>query len=109
MHTDNLLSIKQVCKLTGLVSSTLRFWEKEFEGLLLPLRTMGGQRRYSSETLFLIKEIKKKREQGFSLPEIKRLLMTGNRQRNTQDIELLADRVAEIVKVEIYNYLTHEK
>jgi DNA-binding transcriptional MerR regulator len=109
MKPSDLLTMKQVCELTGLVSSTLRFWEKEFEGLLVPLRTNGGQRRYSSEALLLIKEIKKRRDQGISLPEIKYSLMNGDNRVNTLQIEVLANRVAEIIRNEIYNYLANEK
>ena len=38
---------------------TLRYWEKEFEILLTPPRTQGGQRLYDSVSIHTIKKIKK--------------------------------------------------
>lgn len=104
MRPEQLLSIKQVCDLTGLPSSTLRFWEKEFVGLLAPQRTNGGQRRYNGEALVLIKEIKKLRDRGINLVEIKQTLVMHQEHFKDLKIEFLANRVAEVVKSEIYNY-----
>jgi DNA-binding transcriptional MerR regulator len=104
MRREQLLTIKQVCDLTGLPPSTLRFWEREFEGLLAPPRTNGGQRRYDGETLVLVKEIKKLRDQGINLVEIKQTLVKHQEQYKDLKIEFLANRVAEVVKSEIYNY-----
>ncbi len=39
------LTIKEVSELTSIPTHTLRFWEKEFDSILVPLRTPGGQRR----------------------------------------------------------------
>ena len=38
---------------------TLRFWEKTLNGVIVPLRTKGGQRRYTKYHLQIINEIKK--------------------------------------------------
>ena len=56
---------------------TLRFWEKELDGILAPLRTHEGQRRYTVENIAVIEEIKKLKKKGMSLPEIKRKLGKG--------------------------------
>jgi DNA-binding transcriptional MerR regulator len=104
-----LLSIKQVCSQTGLPSSTLRFWEKEFRGLLIPLRTNGGQRRYDQEALVLIREIKKLRDQGVNLGAIRQTLIVTQDHLNSLKIEFLANRVAEVVKSEIYHYFYNQE
>jgi hypothetical protein len=38
-HAMHNLTIKQASEITGIPSHTLRFWEKEFEGILIPSRT----------------------------------------------------------------------
>lgn len=100
------LTIKQVSQITGIPSCTLRFWEKEFEGILVPSRTNGRQRRYSSEDIFIIERIKGLRATGMSLNEIKERL--GNRDegeyQDSYKIDLLANRVSEVVKAEVYNF-----
>jgi DNA-binding transcriptional MerR regulator len=54
---------------------TIRFWEKEFQDYLAPLRTQGKQRRYSEAHLRQILQIKKLLwEDKFSIQGAKRLL-----------------------------------
>jgi DNA-binding transcriptional MerR regulator len=55
----------------------MRFLEKEFGGLLVPLRTKAGQRRYAPEHVSVIEEIKMLKKAGLSLVEIKRKLIKG--------------------------------
>ena len=106
LHTIQNLSAK-----VNIPKPTLRFWEKEFEGILLPLRTNGGQRRYTSEHVFLIKEIKMLKRAGLSLVEIKRKLEKSHYRNNTnlEGINLLAERVAEVVKSEVHRFFEREK
>ncbi|HHE46308.1 MAG TPA: MerR family transcriptional regulator [Bacteroidetes bacterium] len=54
---DALYSISQVNALTGVPKSTIRFWEKEFNQFLSPLRTAGNQRRYDSKAVEIIARI----------------------------------------------------
>jgi len=58
---EQTLSIQDLSLKLKIPKSTLRFWEREFAGVLFPLRTKGGQRRYSIEHISLIKQIKKLR------------------------------------------------
>jgi len=72
---DSLLRIGQVSHLVGVPIYTLRYWEREFPGVLTPLRTPGGQRRYSQENLQVIYRIKELlREKMYSLAGAKRIL-----------------------------------
>ncbi len=52
-----LYSISQVNALTGVPKPTLRFWEKEFQQYIEPLRTPGNQRRYNENTIENIQKI----------------------------------------------------
>jgi len=105
------LSIAEISKRLKIPKHTLRFWEKEFNGMIVPLRTQGGQRRYGTEHVAVIEMIKKLRERGLSLSQIKRELDHGARegQGRSNKIDLLATRVAEAVKAEVYNFLMIEE
>ncbi|PLX69886.1 MAG: MerR family transcriptional regulator [Denitrovibrio sp.] len=49
--------IGEVCKLTDLKPSVLRFWEKEFRQLR-PTKSSGGQRLYTEQNVELAKRLK---------------------------------------------------
>jgi DNA-binding transcriptional MerR regulator len=104
---EKLLTIQQLGQDLTIPKPTIRYWEKEFKGILVPVRTRGGQRRHSGETISVIEEIKRVRERGMSLPEIKRTLRSGVNGDNSHSnrIDLLAARVAEIVKAEVNRLL----
>lgn len=106
-----MFTIQEVSHKLKISKHTLRFWEKELEGLIVPLRTQGGQRRYTSEHLFVIKEIRRLKDKGLSLAQIRNKLgndalkvVKENRTQVTR-IENLADEVAEVVRSAVYNYL----
>jgi len=76
-----MLSIGEVSKLYRISSYTLRYWEKEFDGILNPNRTKGGQRRYSKKCLRTVDEIKRLlKEELYSIKGAKKILL--NRKRN---------------------------
>ncbi len=107
---EKRLSIQQVSQRLNIPKPTLRFWEKEFSGILVPLRTTGGQRRYTSEHISIIEEINSLKKEGLSLSEIKRKLedscYSGNSDR--EGIDLFAERVAEVVRMEVLKYFEGE-
>jgi len=111
---EQLYSIQQISSKLNIPKPTLRFWEKKFESLLQPLRTHGGQRRYTPEHVSIIEEIKMLKRAGLSLIEIKAKLEEGQMSEvgkrragdeNTDGIDLLVERVAEVVKIEVLRYL----
>ncbi len=108
---DHLFNIAEISKKLKIPKHTLRFWEREFNGTIVPLRTQGGQRRYKAEHISVIETIKKLRDRGLSLSQIKRELTNGNKegQGHTNKIDLLATRVAEVVKTEVYNFFIVEE
>ena len=101
-------SIGQVSKQLDVSCHTLRFWEKELDGILVPLRTSGGQRRYTTEHVKTIREIKRLRDNGFSLAEIKQRMTGGNiiNGPNRSDIvDRVAREIAEIVRLTLNSLL----
>jgi len=113
-QNENLHSIQQVSEELNIPKPTLRFWEKEFEGMLQPLRTSGGQRRYTSEHIAIVEKINALKKTGLSLAEIKRRLGRGlslesGGQRLKGDpivaVDILVERVTEAVKAELLKYL----
>ena len=103
------LTIQEVSKRSGVSTHTLRFWEKELEGVIVPERTKGGQRRYTPEHLIVIEEIKSLKAKGMSLPEIRRELnqrfSSENEHYTNERADVLANKIAEIVRTTIFNFL----
>jgi Hg(II)-responsive transcriptional regulator len=74
------LRIGEVARRTGVNIQTLRYYERR--GLLKkPPRTPTGYRQYPSETVRLIRFVKRAQELGFTLKEIKELLRLRDNQR----------------------------
>ena len=70
-----LYSISQVNALTGVPKPTLRFWEKEFQDYLEPLRTSGKQRRYDEKNVDTIQRINHLvKVEGFTIEGAKKKL-----------------------------------
>lgn len=108
MEKLKTLTIQEVSQRLGLTTHTLRFWEKELEGVILPLRTKGGQRRYTLEHLFVIDEIKRLKNKGLSLANIKEELDNRynsiSEESNPHKVDHLANRIAEIVRSTIQSF-----
>ena len=106
------LTIQELSRNLDIPKPTLRFWESEFKGILVPARSRGGQRRYTSENIIIIKKIKFLKHQGHSLTEIKDILLNDQNQKELSSyhvgIDFLAERIAEAVKTEIYNFFQNE-
>lgn len=104
---QKLFSIEEASLQLKIPKYTLRFWEKTFAGILVPIRTKGGQRRFTPENMELIQEIKKLREKGMSLSDVKRELNNDDKASylDSNKIDLLANRVAAVVKAEVYHFL----
>jgi DNA-binding transcriptional MerR regulator len=105
-------SIQEVSRKLTIPKPSLRFWEKEFSDILVPLRTKGGQRRYTREHISMIEEIKKLRGMGVNLTEIHAHLMknyrSGMDNLNQSNVDFLANRVAEVVRDEVYRFFEGE-
>jgi DNA-binding transcriptional MerR regulator len=103
------LTIQEVSRRSGVSPPTLRFWEKALEGIVAPGRTKGGQRRYTTDDLLIIEEIKSLKSRGFSLTDIKDEFnnnLNGNENNHNQfKAQVVADKIARIVRSVIFQYL----
>lgn len=114
LETDKGLAIGDVSKMCKIPPHTIRFWEKEFQDFLAPLRTQGKQRRYSEEHLRQILHIKKLLwEDKFSIRGAKRLLRGSgivplSFDNNTGVITDTHDLALHLARF-IGNYLTNTK
>ena len=106
------LTIQEVSDRLGVTKHTLRFWEKELGGIIVPLRTQGGQRRYTAEHLFIIEKIKRLKKKGLSLVDIRNKLNKNyNAEENNSNsprIDLLANQLAEMVRSAVYTFFERE-
>lgn len=103
------LTIQEVSARAGISKHTLRFWERELNGVIVPLRTKGGQRRYTFEHILVVEEIKRLKGKGYSLNDIKRDLVlrfdSEAEHYNSQRADVLANRIAEMVRTAIFSFL----
>jgi len=106
---EQLYTIQQLSVKLKIPKPTLRFWEKELNGIIIPFRTQGGQRRYTVENLQVIEEINKLRKAGMSIAEIRRVLDKHSEPKDritiSTDMDDLAETIAGIVKKEVRQYL----
>lgn len=104
---EKFMTISEVSQRLQIPKYTLRFWEKVFSGILSPLKTSGGQRRYSNKDLILIEEIQRMKAKGMSLSEIKDKLVQEIKGKNSNliKVDCLAHRIAEMIKLEVYQIL----
>jgi MerR family redox-sensitive transcriptional activator SoxR len=65
------LTVSEVARQLGLRPSAIRYYERI--GVLLPAQRISGQRRYDSTVLFRLAVIKRARQTGFTLDEIRQL------------------------------------
>ena len=107
-----IFTIQQISQKLHIPKPTLRFWEKELEGIFVPLRSRGGQRRYTREHVVLIKKIQDLRGQGKTLIEIRHTLRRADKTHyddtELKRIDRIANRIAEVVKEEVYNLIQKE-
>lgn len=88
---DELLAIGSISEATGVNIETIRYYERI--GLLArPRRTPARHRRYSIEHQQRLFFVRRARELGFSIAEIKALLgLTGARYRTCAEIKSLTE------------------
>lgn len=72
-----VVQIGKAAQQTGLSVDTIRFYEKQ-ELVPTPLRTSGGYRMYAQEHIERLKFIGRAQDLGFSLHEIRELLLLEN-------------------------------
>lgn len=89
--SDNRLMIGKVAEMTGCKVETIRYYEKE-RLLLKPDRTEGGNRLYTTEMIDRLVFIRRCRELGFSMEEIRQLLsLVDQDQVSCERVKTIAD------------------
>ena len=102
------LTIQEVSERLSLPKSTLRYWEKQFAGLIVPERTRGGQRRYHVKDLAVFEAISDMKKYGLSLARIRKRLIRSSRTYQEIDpvlIDELTERLTGVLRQEIYDFL----
>jgi DNA-binding transcriptional MerR regulator len=111
-RTSRQMTIQQLSDQLQLPKSTLRFWEKKFQEYIGPERTPGGQRRYTVQHVLKFDQIKRLRERGQGIDEIKRSLRNGcyanGEQESTDQIKRISTRIGKIISDELYHLLSFE-
>ena len=99
--TSSLKTIGRASKQTGVNIETIRYYEKI--GLVdAPSRSEGGNRLFNRENIQRLNFIKRSRELGFSLEEIRVLLQLSNESReDCHSAQVLADSHRAIVEAKI--------
>ena len=91
------LTIGRVARAAGVPIDTIRYYERE--GLLPePERRLSGYRDYTSDAITRLRFIRRAKELGFSLPEIRELLaLSADRERGVRGVKQRAEaRLTEI-------------
>lgn len=96
-----MVTIGGLSKQTGCNIETIRYYERI--GILSkPPRSEGGHRLYEREQIKRLVFIRRSRELGFSLDEIRTLLrMVDGKQFTCQEVKIVSDRHLENVKKKI--------
>ncbi len=104
-----MFTISELSEKLDIPKPTLRFWEKELGGIIVPLRSSGGQRRYTESHIPVFEQIKNLRNAGKSITQVKEFFNNGYNIKKPsdtkKDIDILTERIAEIVKLELARYL----
>ena len=108
----HFFTIQEISNRLDIPKPTLRFWEKELDGIIAPIRTPGGQRRYNARHISVIQEIHNLRKDGMSINDIKIKLSPGREEKSAYSvpspIDSLAEQVSELVKKEIKRFFETE-
>ncbi|MGN6092040.1 MAG: heavy metal-responsive transcriptional regulator [Luteibacter jiangsuensis] len=107
MTTQTALTIGRVAQSAGVAIDTIRFYERE--GLLPePRRRPSGYREYDSGTVARLRFIRRAKDLGFTLEEVRELLalsadrhggVEGVRERAAARLHAIEARIAELQRV----------
>jgi DNA-binding transcriptional MerR regulator len=111
---DVLYSISQVNALTGVPKSTIRFWEKEFQDYLTPLRTAGNQRRYDTTMVTMIETINQLvSQEGYTLEGARRKMIEKFEptpdSKPQKQMDELAQTMSDYLLKKLFDHMNSEK
>src|SRR5262245_11651511 len=87
------LSISAVSRRTGIPVSTLRYYERELEGLFHIRKTSGGHRRYAESDVERFSTVRRLTEtEGLGLAEVRRAVLSrGSVEPLREEVERLSE------------------
>ena len=106
--SDNDFTIGRLSKSSGVNIETIRYYEK-IHLLPKPARTAGGHRLYSSEEARKLHFIRRARELGFSLIEIRSLIGLESAHPTCADVFAMADEHIAAIRSRIRDLKKLEK
>ena len=88
---EQLVSIGEAARLSGVAAKTIRYYEEI--GLVLPTaRGENGYRAYGGASIQMLRFLNRARSLGFSIKDCRALLsLYQDRQRSSADVKLLAE------------------
>lgn len=104
----NELSIGELAGQVGVNIETIRYYERI--GLLsIPPRASNGRRRYGPQSVEELRFVRKARDLGFRLEDIRALLALRGPDNACADVKALAQRHLEAVRAELQRAARTEK
>ena len=104
---DICLTIGELSRRTAVNIETIRYYERI--GLLPPPpRTGGGHRAFGTESCRTLAFIKRSRELGFTLEDIRTLLSLRNSQGACRDVKVVAERHLRDVRIKMRDLMKLE-
>lgn len=91
-QNNAIFPIRHISELTGVLTVTLRAWERRF-GLLKPARTAKGHRLYSEADITRVKEILNLLNQGMAISQVRQVLDQKN---NAKHPSVAADSIEDL-------------
>jgi MerR family mercuric resistance operon transcriptional regulator len=88
---DKFLSIGELSGRAGVKVETIRYYER-INLMPRPSRSLGGHRLYAAQDLHILVFIKRSRELGFGLEDIRALLALRRTRGCCADVKSIADR-----------------
>ena len=95
------MNISVAAKAAGISAKVIRHYESE--GIIPKARrTESGYRVYDTNDVHIFRFVRKARDLGFSLPEVKRLLsLWRNKTRKSEDVKSIANKHIQILNQKI--------
>lgn len=109
LHTERepvgaeLVPIREISRVTGVNTVTLRAWERRY-GLLIPQRTSKGHRLYSRADIDRVKEVQLWLGRGLAISKVKALLASQPQEQNEQVIDSNWAQLAQQMHGAINNF-----
>lgn len=100
MGDDRHFTIGTLSRLSGVGIETIRYYER-IRLMPRPPRTQNGRRSYNTDSLGTLGFVRRCRELGFGLDDIRTLLALRASQRRCADVKTVAERHLDAVRAKL--------